>query len=285
MLLDCSGHSTIIGRHLKTRRSLDPQLHRVAYFEHFDNVERLPGTAAGHPGIIMTKEGWFWIIALDETKTSVGFVTRPELIKQINVAPNRMLAWAAARCPVVRQRMRNARGAAENRVLSDFSYTCAPYAGPGYFMVGDAGCFLDPIFSTGVTLAMMAATDAAKQVLAILQHNASPARARKKYCDFVTGSTSILWRLIKSYYNHSFRELFLNGTGPLRVHNAVIATLAGQVFPRPIFALRWRVGFFHLCVQLQKYFPLVPRRPDFSLLNEQAEMPQSLVSSAEAAAT
>jgi flavin-dependent dehydrogenase len=77
ILLDASGHSTLVGRHLGTRRNFDdPELQKVAYFEHFTGVQRLPGTAAGHPGIIMTREGWFWIIALDESKTSVGFVTR-----------------------------------------------------------------------------------------------------------------------------------------------------------------------------------------------------------------
>jgi FADH2-dependent halogenase len=76
ILLDASGHGTIVGRHLGTRRNFDnPELQKVAYFEHFDNVERLPGTATGHPSIIMTHEGWFWVIGLDETKTSVGFVT------------------------------------------------------------------------------------------------------------------------------------------------------------------------------------------------------------------
>ncbi|MBA2708767.1 MAG: tryptophan 7-halogenase [Gemmatimonadaceae bacterium] len=277
ILLDASGHGTIVGRHLGTRRNFDDlELQKVAYFEHFENVERLPGTATGHPSIIMSREGWFWIIGLNENKTSVGFVTRPQIVKQLDVSPERLLAWAIARCPVVRHRMRNATGPAKNRILSDFSYTCAPHAGPGYFLVGDAGCFLDPIFSTGVTLAMMGAVEAAKHTTAILRNHAAPASARKQYCKFVTGSTSVFWGLIKSYYNHSFRELFMNGQGPLQVHNAVISILAGQVFPRPPFALRWRLWFFHACVQVQKIIPIVPRREPFSLVQTSAELPPSL---------
>src|SRR6185436_5556449 len=67
-ILDCSGHGAVIGRHLKTHRPIpDRRLRKVAYFAHFDNVERLPGIDTGHPTIIMTKEGWFWLIGLNET--------------------------------------------------------------------------------------------------------------------------------------------------------------------------------------------------------------------------
>src|SRR5262249_10518289 len=153
---------------------------------------------------------------------------------------NRMLQWAVSRCPVVRQRMRDASGPATNQVLSDFCYTCKPFAGDGYFLVGDAGCFLDPIFSTGVTLAMIGATQAPKPAAALLRNQAAPARPQAEHIRFVTGSTSIFWRLIRNYYTHSFRELFLNGTGPMNVHGAIISILAGHVFPRPPWALRWR---------------------------------------------
>jgi flavin-dependent dehydrogenase len=266
-LLDASGHGTVVARHLGTRKNFDdPQLQKVAYFNHFKNVWRLPGTAAGHPTVIMNKEGWFWIIAINEETTSVGFVARPDFVKMINVPPNQLLNWAIERCPVVRERLKSATSPETNEILADFSYQCRPIAGEGYFLVGDAACFLDPIFSTGVTLAMMAATQASRHTLAILDNRISAAKARKQYIDFVEGSTAVFWRLIRSYYQHSFRELFMNGRGPLQVHNAIISLLAGQVFPKPCFALRWRLWFFELCVALNKHFPLVPRRPEFSLV-------------------
>ena len=267
LLMDCSGHGTIVGRHLGTRKNFDdPNLQKVAYFEHFDHVERPPGEATGHPCIIMCEEGWFWLIGLNATRTSVGFVTRPNFVKTLDVPPDRLLAWAVARCPAVRHRMRNAVGQATNRVLADFSYRCRPYAGPGYFLVGDAGCFLDPIFSTGATLAMMGAQAAAGQAVAMLRGQTTPQEALHTYVKFVDDSTGIFWRMIRGYYHHSFRELFMQGTGPLQVHNAIISILAGQVFPRPVWALRWRMWMFHAMVRAQKILPLVPRRKPFSLL-------------------
>jgi len=274
VIMDASGHGTVVGRHLGTRRNFaDPELQKVAYFQHFDHVERPEGDATGHPTIIMTDEGWFWLIGLTETKTSVGFVTRPKFVKETNVAPDRLLLWAVPRCPVVRHRMRNAVGLPTNHVLADFSYTCAPHAGPGYFMIGDAGCFLDPIFSTGVTLAMMGGNEAATLAAEMLRRETSAGVARDTYIRFITGSTSVFWKLIRNYYRHSFRELFMNGQGPLEVHNAVISTLAGQVFPKPIWDLRWRLRFFELCVWAQQYVPLCPRRAHCSLL---AESPQPI---------
>ncbi|MEK6703174.1 MAG: NAD(P)/FAD-dependent oxidoreductase [Planctomycetota bacterium] len=272
VLIDASGHGTVVGRHLDIRRNFtEPELQKVAYFQHFEGVERPMGPATGHPCIIMCDEGWFWLIGLSETKTSVGFVTRPSFIKTLNVPVKRLLSWAVQRCPVVRHRMRDAVGPADNIVLSDFSYRCRPYAGDGYFMVGDAACFLDPIFSTGVTLAMVSAKHTGEMVGEMLHGRLSPAAARRRHISFVAGSCRPFWRLIRAYYQHSFRELFMEGQGPFEMQRAIISILAGQVFPEPVWSLRWRHAAFHACVQLQKLFTLVPRREPCRLVDQKPE--------------
>jgi hypothetical protein len=73
---------------------------------------------------------------------------------------------------------------------------------------------------------------------------------------------------VELYYQSSFRGLFLESTGPFQVHRAVLSILAGNVFPRPVFALRWRMKLFELLVTLNRWFPLAPRRERFSLLAE-----------------
>lgn len=273
VLIDASGHGTIVGRHLDLRRNFeDPELQKVAYFGHFENVERPEGDASGHPCIIMCQEGWFWLIGLTATKTSVGFVTRPSFVKTLSIQPKRLLSWAVQRCPVVRHRMRNAVGEQDNMVLSDFSYRCRPYAGDGYFMVGDAACFLDPIFSTGVTLAMVSAQHTAKVAGGMLRGEMSPSRAREQHIDFIERSSKPFWRLIRGYYRHSFRELFMEGQGPFQMQRAVISILAGQVFPRAAWSLRWRHRAFDLCVKLNEHFRLVPRREPCRLVDLKPEV-------------
>lgn len=276
LLLDASGHGTVVGRALNLRRNFqDPELQKVAYFQHFENVERPAGRETGHPGIFMCAEGWFWVIGLSETKTSVGFVTRPSFVKTLNIPPTKLLQWAVARCPVVRHRMHDATGSPENIVLADFSYRCRPYAGPGYMMIGDAACFLDPIFSTGVTLAMMGSSHAAELAAAQLRGEISVSTARKKHIRYIERGTAPFWRLIRAYYKHSFRELFVHGTGPVQMPGAIISVLAGQVFPQQPWKLRWRHRAFDFCVWLQQYRELSPHRPPFHLVNETpVELPQ-----------
>ena len=79
-------------------------------------------------------------------------------------------AWGIERCPLVRDRMAKvAWQDATNMVRADFSYSCRPFAGPGYFLVGDAAMFMDPVFSTGVCLGMVQGVQAAEHVAAILK--------------------------------------------------------------------------------------------------------------------
>ena len=267
-LLDASGQATVVARHLGTRRPCtEKHLQKVAYFAHYENVRRLPGDEAGHPTIVIADEAWFWLIPVNETVMSIGCVMDAEIARTLDVPANQLLNWAIRRCPAIADRCRHATFPPTNQVIANFSYRCKPYAGPGYFLLGDAATFLDPIFSTGVCLGMMTAVQAADHVKDILSNTITPAAARKRYINYIRTSTKPFWKLIKAYYRHPFRELFLNGEGPLQVHKAVLAVLAGHVFPKPAFYLRWRLAAFHVFLNLQEFLPLVPRRQRFSLLN------------------
>ena len=184
-----------------------------------------------------------------------------------------MLAWGMARCPAVMKRASNATGPDTNEVIANFSYSCRPFAGPGYFLLGDAAAFLDPIFSSGVLLGMMSAREAAAHVQAMLMGKVAPSKARREYCRFIDRGTGVFFRLISQYYRHSFREMFLNGTGPLRVHSAILSVLAGQIFPRLPWCLRWRLWMFRLFLHVNRFVPLVPRRPKYSLFMHEPIVP------------
>ncbi|HEV3074188.1 MAG TPA: tryptophan 7-halogenase, partial [Thermoanaerobaculia bacterium] len=214
---------------------------------------------------------WFWIIPIDERRDSIGLVMDADAARRVGVPADRMLEWGIARCPLLRRRTAAAERPAGNVVCADFSYRCEPFSGPGYFLVGDAAAFLDPIFSTGVCLGMMSAVEAARGVVAMLRHGESARRVRRRYNRFVAGSSTPLFRMVRYYYRHSFRELFLSGSGPLAVHNATLSVLAGSVFPRLAFQLRWRLELFFLMVRANRYLPLAPRREPFSLFSAEAE--------------
>jgi len=176
-----------------------------------------------------------------------------------------MLRWGIDKCPLMRDRMKNAKGPETNNVVADFSYYCRPFAGEGYFLVGDSAAFLDPIFSTGIFVAGKAADSATELVCQMIDGKIRPQRARERYIWQIEQCTAALFKLIRQYYDHSFRELFMQGEGPLSVHRAIIGLLAGNVFPRPPFKLRWRMRFFDFLVALNRKRQLVPRRRKFSV--------------------
>lgn len=265
-LIDASGQSTLVGKHLGLRRVL-PHLKKVAYFGHFTNVERSPGIEGGYIRIVMCEEGWFWLIPLDEERTSIGLVLEAGRAREAGVVAERMLAWGIERCPLVARWTEKAESPTNNGIIADFSYRCAPYAGPGYFLVGDAATFVDPIFSTGVCLAMMSAVRAADEVAGLLA-GAKPDAARRRYVRYVEGSSSAFFRMVDLFYDPAFRDLFISGKGPLQIHRAIISLLAGEVFPRPAFSVRWRLRLFDLFCFAQRLFPFQPRRERWSLLSQ-----------------
>jgi flavin-dependent dehydrogenase len=263
-LVDASGQATLLGKHLGTRRVL-PHLRKVACFGHFENVWRRPGAEGGYIVVVVCEEGWFWLIPLDETRTSIGLVMDADAVREAGIPPDKMLAWGISRCPVLRERTAAATFPAETHVIADFSYRCAPYAGPGYFLVGDAATFIDPIFSTGVCLGMVSGAEAARAIIGVVQRSEEAAPLRRRYNRLIEESSAAFFKLVDLYYDHSFRELFLAGQGPLQVHRAAMSILAGNVFPRPAFALRWRLALLRFFVLVNRFVPLDVRRERFSL--------------------
>lgn len=263
-LIDASGQSTVVGKHLGTRKVL-PHLKKVAYFGHFDGVYRREGWQGGSPVIVMCDEGWFWIIPLTETKTSIGLVMDFEKSKKIGLPPEEMLAWGISRTPALRDRTSKATQVGETHVAADFSYRCEPFSGPGYFLAGDAATFVDPIFSTGVCLGMSSAARAAKAILAIDEGRETVEEAREGYRRFIDESTGAFFKMIYMFYEHSFRELALGGGSPMKLHNAVLSILAGNVFPRPRFPVRWRLKVLSFFVWINSKVRFVPAHDRFSI--------------------
>ena len=270
-LLDASGQATVVPRHLKTRVQDDtPHAQKAAYFGHFENVYRMSGRQAGYLTVVMMDEGWFWLIPITETRTSIGMVIDPDIARQVsreqNIPADRMLAWGISHCPEMRKRTKDAVFPATNNVAADFSYRCKPYAGEGYFLIGDSAAFLDPIFSTGVGIGMMDAIEVAKHVDEIIAGKISPGRARKQYIAHHTRATEVFFKFIRQYYDHSFRELFLIGKGPMKMEKAIIGLLAGNIFPRMSWKMRWRLRLFDFFVWWNRKKQIVPRCKRFSIV-------------------
>ena len=262
-VLDASGQATLVGRKLGLRKSI-PGLRKVSHFGHFRNVMRRSGEQSGMPVFVLCKEGWFWSIPLDENVTSVGVVLEAEASRRVDVPHDAKLRWAIERCPAMALLMVHSDLSAPTQTCADYSYHCDPMAGPGYFLVGDAAVFIDPVFSSGICMAMMSARQAVETVVAI-QGGASADQERRRYQRDMKRTSRIFLRLVRSFYTQEFREIFLQPDSPLQVHGAMMHVLGGYVFPRIAFPVWWRMELFHTFVRLQRHGLIAPRRKPYSL--------------------
>ena len=189
-------------------------------------------------------------------------------MRKQGVTAGEELAWAIGRTPLLAKRTANATFPEMTRSVSDFSYTCAPGAGNGYLMVGDAEAFLDPVFSSGLHLAIASAIDAADAVDHILK-NDNPQAAQQRFLERGASRRRFLFHYIKLYYSHSFREMLLHGSGPLGVHRALIAVLAGRCEDIPL-SMRWRLKLLDYFHGRQKAKGnIIPKRDGWSIIKNQ----------------
>jgi flavin-dependent dehydrogenase len=228
-VLDASGRAGIItNQHLKSRKMAE-RLRMVAVFHHFDGVRE--DTNPGVEGDIQIgshDDGWVWAIPIRPGKLSVGTVTRPQTLRDAS-SPEELFAHHVSRIPRIRQRIEGLDGG-ELRTESDFSYYSDTVTGPGFFVVGDAGCFIDPIFSAGVYLAVSSGVKAAELTAELLSGNLSEEDAGDQYGRFYKTGYDTYFRLICAFYDHDFKiGRFLKSTG-VRVDPVWVARLLGGDF-------------------------------------------------------
>lgn len=166
-VIDASGQSKIIGRQ---EQLLDwhEDLRNVAIWTYFQGGSQLPGVDSGNILTEYHNDGWVWVIPFSDGTRSVGFVSPYELYSSAHQSPAEYFESRLAVAPEARRLLDGAVRVADFRTTKDWSYAARRFAGPGYLMIGDAAAFVDPLFSTGVMLAMKSASVAAHAVTAIL---------------------------------------------------------------------------------------------------------------------
>ena len=155
-IVDASGRDTFLAGRMKTKER-DPQHNSAAVFSHFEGVERRPGQDAGNTSVTWFEHGWFWTIPLSGNVDSVGVVCDPEFLRTRKTSLDEFLLSTINSCPQMRQRMLLAKTLSETQAAGNFSYKSTKMHGDRFLLIGDAYAFLDPIFSTGVYLAMESA--------------------------------------------------------------------------------------------------------------------------------
>ena len=236
-VIDASGRDTLLATQNQWKQK-NRRHNSAALFGHFQGAKRLPGKQEGNISIFWFQHGWFWFIPLADGSTSVGAVCWPEYLKQRNKPLKDFFADTIALAPELARRL-------EGAVLIDdhvwatgnYSYCADRCAGDRFLMLGDAYAFIDPVFSSGVFLAMQSAFDGAEVVAKALDApEAYPAAVRHFERRMRHGPQQFSW-FIHRMTNPMLRELFMHPRNPLRMQEAVMSLLAGDIYRKtPIWA-------------------------------------------------
>ncbi|MBE8517311.1 tryptophan 7-halogenase [Amycolatopsis sp. H6(2020)] len=168
-VVDASGHTSRLHHDVGGTREYSPDFRNVALFGYFRGGARLPEPDAGNILCAAFDAGWFWYIPLSATLTSVGAVVRQECKTRVQGDQETAFRGLIGDCPLIAGFLRDARRATEPpydrlRVRTDYSYDRTSLHCPGMVLVGDAACFIDPVFSSGVHLATYSALLAARSI-------------------------------------------------------------------------------------------------------------------------
>lgn len=172
-VVDASGNRSRVYKEVGGNRKYSEFFRSLALFGYFEGGKRLPPPNSGNILSAAFDSGWFWYIPLSRTLTSVGAVVRREMASKIQGDPEEALQALIAECPIISDYLRNAKRFTEGeygrlRVRKDYSYCNTKFWRPGMMLIGDAACFVDPIFSSGVHLATYSALLASRSINSVL---------------------------------------------------------------------------------------------------------------------
>ena len=250
-VVDASGRDTLLGRQFDVKRR-NPRHNSSALYGHFTGAKRHPGQDEGNITIFWFDHGWFWLIPLADGATSIGAVVWPHYLKSRSNPVSEFFLETIALCPALAERLADATLASEVEATGNFSYACDRTHGPNYLLIGDAFTFIDPVFSSGVMLAMQGGFEGAEAVDVCLREPAKAASALARFDRQVRkGPKEFSW-FIYRVTNPTMRDMFMAPSNVWRVKEALLSMLAGDIFGktpiwRSIAALK---GIFYIASAL-----------------------------------
>lgn len=225
-------------RHLHTRR-YHKVFKNIAIWGYWDGAKKLPVGPEGAIAICSAPDGWFWGIPLHDGNLSVGLVIHKETFqakRRKGTSYEQIYHEAIDECPVIADLLAPAEQVTALCIEQDYSYTVERFTGPGYFLVGDAACFLDPLLSTGVHFAMYSAMLAAASLASVLRGEVTEQEAEDHYEQTYRQSYLRLLVIVSSLYQRyrgkksyfwEAQRLTLNDCGTTDLKQAFVSIVSG----------------------------------------------------------
>lgn len=256
-LMDASGLGNFTANK-EGLRDYYPGHKKLAIFGHYSGVQMPVGEEKGDILVVRRENSWFWMIPLEDDKVSVGLVLDQADFKALKQEPQQVFDDAVLSTRTVQERMINAKVITQGHVLTDFSYTNRKLVSNRLVRVGDASGFIDPVFSSGVMLAMTSGRKGAQVVHAAIAAGKAMTFAMKVYEWKTRRNVGRFWQFIEKFYTKSFAQLFFQPSNKHRMLCAINCALAGRT--QMTFATWWRLKLFFALVWLQKRYGFVTKK-------------------------
>ncbi len=229
-VVDASGRDTFLANRFRIKHR-NPRHNSSAMYAHFVGARRNEGQAEGNITIFWFDHGWFWFIPLSDGVTSVGATVWPYYMKTKGSRPlDQFLLDTIAMCPPLAERLKDAQAVTAAEATGNFSYVSERNHGANYLLLGDAFAFIDPVFSSGVMLAMNSGFAGAEAIDTCLSRPREAAAALKEFDRIMRhGPTAFSW-FIYRITNPTMRDMFMGPRNVFRVKEALLSVLAGDVF-------------------------------------------------------
>ncbi|MDQ2778934.1 MAG: tryptophan 7-halogenase [Pseudomonadota bacterium] len=228
-VVDATGRDTLLARQQGSRRK-DPLHDSAALYAHFRGAERLPGKLEGNISIFWFEHGWFWFIPLADGHTSVGAVCWPQYLKTRRKPLPDFFRDTIALCPPLAKRLAPAELLADTvEATGNYSYSAERASGERHVLLGDAYAFVDPVFSSGVHLALRSAFASADLIAARLDRPHEAAAAQRRFEHLAQrGPREFTW-FIHRMGSPVIRDMFMNPRSLFGAKKALMALLAGDI--------------------------------------------------------
>jgi flavin-dependent dehydrogenase len=232
VVVDATGQTAMLSNKFGWRVR-DPQLKKAVLYSYFKGAHREPDLNGGATLVLRTpmgSNGWFWYIPLENDITSVGVVADPEyLVKGRGQDLAKIYHEEIEKVESCRRRVANATRVDKIYSILDYSYRSTNFAGDGFILIGDAYGFLDPIYSSGVLLALKMAELAADSIHDAFRNNDFSAARLGQYQAKLDNGIESMRKLVYAFYNEGFSfSQFLQKYPEQRVN--IITLLMGNVF-------------------------------------------------------
>ena len=257
-LLDASGRTAVAAQSLGLEKSDLGMPKRLAIFAHFIGVPRPSDSTAGDIVIVRLENAWCWLIPLEGNKTSIGYVQLLADFKARKVDIEESFSQAVAEHAELRRRLKTAQRVTPFYSEGEYTFRFEEAAGPRWLLAGDAAGFIDPIFSSGVMVALRSSQLAARAILKADKRGRplSP-RESRQYTRKIKKMTDSFLQMIRMFYDRDAFEVFMRPSPFLDLPRGVLNLVGGNTdLP---WSLRWRTWAFFVICWLQRYMTITPR--------------------------